>query len=215
MRTSSSKLFSDSTARSGETGRRDPVNRPGRDLDGIALSCVSHCAACKLQPFVLGFQLFYTLAYRRQGIRRRFDRPGRRRHGIPASGRPERADAEVFSVGRTFLFDRLRSMLENGGLKLPPRDAEAKQAFVQLTELEEIVTNSGARIYAAQRGRHDDLAISLALLVWAARHPHMREWMRMARPRTSRERPKSRVSADALGVFESSRGCATLTPLSA
>ena len=45
-----------------------------------------------------------------------------------------------YSVGRTFLFDRLRSVLENGGLKLPPGDAVAKQAFVQLTELEEIVT---------------------------------------------------------------------------
>ena len=56
-----------------------------------------------------------------------------------------------YSVGRTFLFDRLRSTLENGGLKLPPGDPVAKQAFAQLTELEEIMTDSGARIYAAQR----------------------------------------------------------------
>jgi len=100
-----------------------------------------------------------------------------------------------YSVGRTLLFDRLRSTLENGELKLPPGDPVAKQAFVQLTELEEIVTDSGARIYAAQRGRHDDLAISLAMLVWAARHPHVGQWMRMARPRTARDRPKAGLSA--------------------
>ena len=67
----------------------------------------------------------------------------------------------------------------------------------------EIVTDFGTRIYAAQRGRNDDLAISLALLVWAARHPHAKEWTRMAMPRARHERstsgPNSLGWTDGLG----------------
>ena len=94
-----------------------------------------------------------------------------------------------YSIGRTLLFDKLLSVMETGGLRLPRVDPIANQAFGQLADLELQVTNSGNRIYACQPSKHDDLAISLALLVWAARHPHSGEWMKLARPRLSRNRP--------------------------
>jgi hypothetical protein len=78
--------------------------------------------------------------------------------------------------------------MEAGSLRLPSADPIAKQAFGQLADLEFQVTNSGNRIYVCQPSKHDDLAISLALLVWAARHPHSSEWMKLARPRHSRNR---------------------------
>ena len=78
-----------------------------------------------------------------------------------------------YALGRTWLFDRLRSTLESAGLKLVPGDPVARQAFAQLTDLEEVTTDANNRIYACQPSKHDDLAISLALLVWAARHPHV------------------------------------------
>ena len=97
-----------------------------------------------------------------------------------------------YALGRTWLFDRLRSTLESAGLKLVPGDPVARQAFGQLTDLEEVTTDAGNRIYACQPSKHDDLAISLALLVWAARHPHVMEWMRLARPKTAHDRQTSK-----------------------
>ena len=102
-----------------------------------------------------------------------------------------------YSIGRTFLFDRLLSVMEVGGLKLTPGDPVAKQAFAQLADLEVQVTNSGNRIYACQPSKHDDLAISLTLLVWAARHPHSNEWVKLARPRSARDKPAPKFGSTA------------------
>ena len=102
-----------------------------------------------------------------------------------------------YSIGRTLLFDKLLTVMETGGLRLPLADPIAKQAFRQLADLEVQVTNSGNRIYACQPSKHDDLAISLALLVWAARHAHNTEWMKLARPGPSRNRPRPLFSSTA------------------
>ncbi|CAH2402694.1 hypothetical protein [Mesorhizobium escarrei] len=63
--------------------------------------------------------------------------------------------------------------------------------------LEVQVTNSGNRIFACQPSRPDDLAISLALLVWAARHPHITEWTKLARPRLGRARSAPKFGSTA------------------
>jgi hypothetical protein len=102
-----------------------------------------------------------------------------------------------YSIGRTLLFDKLLSVMEVGGLKLAPGDAAAKKAFAQLADLEVQVTSNGNRIYACQPSKHDDLAISLALLVWAARHPHGSEWVKMARRSLRRDRPAPRFGSAA------------------
>ena len=102
-----------------------------------------------------------------------------------------------YSIGRTFLFDKLLSVMEVGGLKLASGDPAAKKAFAQLADLEVQVTGNGNRIYACQASKHDDLAISIALLTWASRHSHVKEWMRIAGPRHQRERQPSKFGSAA------------------
>jgi hypothetical protein len=99
-----------------------------------------------------------------------------------------------YSIGRTLVFDKLLSVMEVGGLKLAPGDPAAKKAFAQLADLEVQVTGNGNRVYACQPSKHDDLAISLALLVWAAKHPHSSEWVKLARPRLGPKRPIPKFS---------------------
>jgi hypothetical protein len=47
----------------------------------------------------------------------------------------------------------------------------------------------GGMIYKCLPGQHDDLGISIAMLNWAARHPHRRYWMSDA---AAAGRPKPR-----------------------
>ena len=45
-------------------------------------------------------------------------------------------------------------------------------------ELETEFRESGT-VYTCPSGQHDDLGISCAMLAWAARHPHLPEWVRI------------------------------------
>ena len=53
----------------------------------------------------------------------------------------------------------------------------SRRAFEQLTNLETEMRESGT-VYTCPSGQHDDLGISCAMLAWAARHPHLSEWVR-------------------------------------
>jgi hypothetical protein len=60
--------------------------------------------------------------------------------------------------------------------------AACRRAYEQLTTLEMEYRQSGT-IYGCPSGRHDDLAISAAMAVWALEHPHLEYWMRALEPR--------------------------------
>ena len=66
-----------------------------------------------------------------------------------------------------------------------------RRAYEQLMALEAEIRESGI-VYTCPPGQHDDLGISFAMLVWAARHPHVKWWfdnvLRARRP--PRPRPK-------------------------
>jgi len=56
----------------------------------------------------------------------------------------------------------------------------ARRAYEQLMALE-IEYRQNGMIYGCPSGQHDDLGISCAMLAWAARHPHLSEWVRIAK----------------------------------
>jgi hypothetical protein len=61
-----------------------------------------------------------------------------------------------------------------------------RRAFAQLHALEPEYRETGT-VYHCPQGQHDDLAISCAMLAWAARHPHLDSWVRSVQ--TSRRPP--------------------------
>jgi hypothetical protein len=98
----------------------------------------------------------------------------------------------IYTVGRTYLIDFLLSQFQANQVRLS-QDAEVRRGFDQLTKLETEYRESG-KIYKCAPGRHDDLGISLAMLVWAAQHRHLRSWMQgiaASRRRVSRPAPFS------------------------
>ena len=52
----------------------------------------------------------------------------------------------------------------------------AVRAYEQLMRAGNGVSSRAGTIYNCPSGQHDDLAISCAMLVWAAQHPHLAYW---------------------------------------
>jgi Terminase large subunit, T4likevirus-type, N-terminal len=80
----------------------------------------------------------------------------------------------VYTIGRTYLFDFLYREMNNNKVRFID-GPESRHAYEQLMALEVEIRQSGL-IYSCPSGRHDDLAISMAMLVWAAQHPHLDRW---------------------------------------
>ena len=100
----------------------------------------------------------------------------------------------VYNVGRTYLFDLLlREMLDNKVRIL--HGPASLRAYEQLMALDIEYRPSGM-IYGCSPGRHDDLAISCAMLVWAAHHPHLPRWCWALEPRVARS---TRLAPSAAG----------------
>ncbi len=59
------------------------------------------------------------------------------------------------------------------------------RAYEQLMRLE-IEFTQNRMIYKCPAGHHDDLAMSCAMLVWAAQHPHLPSWCRTLERRVRR-----------------------------
>lgn len=98
----------------------------------------------------------------------------------------------VYTVGRTYLFDLLHREFHNNNLRILS-GPESVRAYEQLMNLEVEFKDSGM-IYTCPSGHHDDLAISCAILVWAALHPHLPHWCRALEPqrvRTPRPAPNA------------------------
>jgi hypothetical protein len=96
----------------------------------------------------------------------------------------------VYTIGRTHLLDLLQNEFQSNSIRLAD-DPMIRKAFAQLTELE-VEYREGGVVYGCAAGKHDDLAISLAMLAWAARHPHLTTWRRQLentrRPRRARQK---------------------------
>ena len=80
----------------------------------------------------------------------------------------------VYNVGRTFLFDLLLAEFHNQHIRMSD-SPQAKRAYEQLAALEPEQRESGI-VYNCPAAQHDDLAISLAILAFAARHLHLNDW---------------------------------------
>src|SRR5260370_30245010 len=97
----------------------------------------------------------------------------------------------VYNIGRSYLLELLRSELQSGQVRIVD-GPNSRRAFEQLVRLETEMRESGI-VYSCPSGQHDDLGISLAMLVWAARHSHLQYWVRTAyaarRPRRPRPAP--------------------------
>lgn len=96
----------------------------------------------------------------------------------------------VYTIGRSYLLESLHTEFQAGRVRLA-RGPTVVQAYQQLANLEVEYRDTGA-VYTCPSG-HDDLAISCAMLSWAARHPDLeRGWLRnlhnALRPRKPRER---------------------------
>jgi hypothetical protein len=92
----------------------------------------------------------------------------------------------VYSIGRTTLIEKYLAEIERGNMCIV-NNAMSRRAYQQLAELEVVEKETG-RFYKCLSGRHDDLGISCAMTSWAARHPHLPEWMRLCeRSRTYRK----------------------------
>jgi hypothetical protein len=105
--------------------------------------------------------------------------------------RPVRNSAiPVYNVGRTFLFERLLTDFRARQIRLI-EEPMARRLYEQLHSLEVELKNSG-KIYKCLPGKHDDLAISCAMLNWAIRHPHFGSWTSQVdaqhRPRPQRQK---------------------------
>ena len=133
-----------------------------------------------------------------------FERFGRRVIGvhITRSGAGEMPEhwpvkgghVPVYTVGRTQLFDLLLRELHDDMIRIR-NGPQSVRAFEQLMNLEMEFKRSGT-IYNCPSGHHDDLAISCAIVVWAAQHPHLPFWCRLLEPRP---RPSYQSAPDPAG----------------
>ena len=82
----------------------------------------------------------------------------------------------VYAIGRSYLIELLHAALQAGEVRFVDSPM-MRRAFEQLTGLETELRESGI-VYTCPPGQHDDLGISCAMLAWAARHPHLNEWVR-------------------------------------
>ena len=82
----------------------------------------------------------------------------------------------VYTIGRTYLLELLRTQLQNEVVRFVDGRL-MRRAYEQLVNLETEYRESGM-VYVCPPGHHDDLGGSCAMLVRAARHPHMPYWFR-------------------------------------
>jgi hypothetical protein len=93
----------------------------------------------------------------------------------------------VYNIGRTYLLDLLLREMQDNKVRIL-HGAASLRAYEQLMALEIEYRQSGM-IYGCPSGQHDDLAISCAMLIWAAQHPHLEYWTRaLEGPRPPRHR---------------------------
>jgi hypothetical protein len=126
-----------------------------------------------------------------------YDTFGRRVVGVHITSRGDGLQAErrlvrngsilVYTVGRSYLLDNLHSLMESRLVRLA-QGPESKRAYEQLMALQAELREHGI-VYKCPSGGHDDLAMSCAMVAWAARHPHVSLWQ----PQPPRPRSQGRL----------------------
>ena len=119
---------------------------------------------------------------------------GRYGNGMEYERRPVKHTAMlVYQIGRNYLLEHLRAQIDTGQVRIVDTP-NSRRAFDQLVRLETEMRDSGL-VYRCPSGQHDDLGISLAMLVWAAQHLHLESWVNIAnrarQPRRVRQAPSS------------------------
>ena len=103
----------------------------------------------------------------------------------------------VYTIGRTYLIELLHAEMQNDQVRIVDGPM-SRRAYEQLMALETEMRESGL-IYSCPPGQHDDLGISCAMLAWAARHPHLREWVRISEQSRVIRKPRA---ANELGCMD-------------
>ena len=83
----------------------------------------------------------------------------------------------VYNVGRNYLLELLHAEMQAQQVRFVDGPM-SRRAHEQLVGLQMELRESGT-VYTCPSGQHDDLAMSCAMLVWAARHPHLPSWVNM------------------------------------
>ena len=86
---------------------------------------------------------------------------------VPFTAGGKRAVLPVWHLGRTPLFDQLGAAMERGEVKVA-KAGDWRELAQEMEGLERVTTDAGNVRFTTTAGKHDDLAVSLALLVWAA-----------------------------------------------
>ena len=93
----------------------------------------------------------------------------------------------ILKVGRTQLLEHLHLHLEEGQIRVADNDNN-RTAYNELNRLQ-VEARQRGRVYSCPGGEHDDLAISWAMLVFFAKHPVLRQFVRVLE-RNSVPRPQ-------------------------
>jgi hypothetical protein len=94
----------------------------------------------------------------------------------------------VYTIGRTYLLELFHSQLQSDLLRFADGPA-IRRAYEQLVNLDAEFREGGA-VYNCPAGAHDDLGIPLAMLAWAAQHPHLEAWLRHLEAARRPRRPR-------------------------
>jgi hypothetical protein len=113
------------------------------------------------------------------------------RHGDGMEAVPRRVNGGAvltYTVGRSYLLELFHRLLDTGEVRFPKNEMMTR-AFAQLHALEPEYRETGA-VYQCPQGQHDDLAMSCAMLAWAAHHPHLDYWVRAIENARRPRRPR-------------------------
>jgi hypothetical protein len=115
---------------------------------------------------------------------------GRYGDGMTYERRPVNHSAMlIYNIGRTHLLELLHSELQSDQVRIVDGPS-SRLAYAQLEGLEMEMRETGI-VYICPPGQHDDLAMSWAMMAWAARHPHLPYWVRTPAPRRRSKRDTS------------------------
>jgi hypothetical protein len=105
--------------------------------------------------------------------------------GMDYERRPVKHSAMlVYNIGRTHLLELLHSEFQSDRVRIVDGPS-SRRAYAQLEGLELEMRETGI-VYTCPPGQHDDLAMSWAMLAWAAGHPHLGYWIRPPAPKRSK-----------------------------
>jgi hypothetical protein len=106
-----------------------------------------------------------------------------------------RGHLRVYTVGRSYLIELFHRELQADLVRIVKGPGTSK-AYDQLVKLC-VEYREGGVVYSCPPSGHDDLGISLAMLAWAASHPHLPFWVRNYEAARRPRRPRKKVSWDA------------------